>query len=137
VLNKGAKDGVVLNAPVTVFNSTLAGFVTEVYENRSVFRLMIDPLFSVPVILNNEQGDKGLAQGKNYTSILVSTIPRDADARPGQLVVTEGQGITPPGLLVGKIQSVRSEENEAYQEARLELTYTPDEMAAVSILVEP
>ncbi len=137
VLNKGAKDGVIPNAPVIVKGTMLAGFITDVYENSSVCRLALDPAVSIPAVIENEGGDKGLAIGQSYTAITINTIKRDANIQPGQIVVTAGRDITPLGLVIGKIKTVRNEENEAYQEARLELMYTPDDIEAASILVNP
>lgn len=137
LVNKGALDGVVLGAPVVHEGSILIGFITELDDHTAMFRLLFNPKTSLPAEVVEAEHARGLLTGHLYTSLMLSTIPRDAQLKEGHAVVTVANGITPPALLVGKIEKVYSEENKAYQQARLHVPYDVDSLRAVTILVQP
>lgn len=137
ILNRGAGDGVTLHAPVVVQGSVLVGYVTELSEHTAVLQLLLHPATAVAAEVVDAPGGRGLLRGRSYTSLELSTVPRDASVQIGQAVVTAGHDTTPPGLLIGTIDTIRNEKNEAYQEARLTLPYEPEVLEAVVILVAP
>lgn len=137
LLNKGALDGVVIGAPVVVDGSTLVGFITELNEHTAVCRLLFHPQTSLPAEIPEAEYARGLLSGHLHTSLLLGTIPRDAHIQEGQPVVTVANELTPPALLVGVVERVYNEENEAYQQARLKVQYDPDNLRAVMIVVQP
>ena len=137
LLNKGALDGVTIGAPVVTAGSTLIGFISELDEHTAVCRLLFHPETSLPAEIPEAEFARGLLTGHLYTSLLLTTIPRDAHIREGQPVVTVGQELTPPALLVGIVERVYSAENEAYQQARLKVPFAPDALRAVTIIVQP
>ena len=136
-LNKGVKDGVTLNAPVVVNGSILIGFVTGLADHTSTTRLLSHPAISMPAEIVADNNVRGLLRGATHTAITMTTIPRDAEIRLGQPVITTGDDSIPPGLLLGRVDNITAEENEAYQAARVSLPYAPDTLRGVSILVEP
>ncbi len=137
LVNRGALDGVVLGAPVVIDGSILVGFITEVNDHSAVCRLLFNPTTSLPAEVLETENARGLLTGDLYTSLMLSTIPRDAQLREGQAVVTVANSITPPALVVGTIAKIYNEENEAYQQARLQVPYDIDSLRAVTILVQP
>jgi len=136
-LNRGVKDGVTLNAPVVTNGSILIGFITDLSDNTATCRLLSHPATSMPAEIIADNNVRGLLRGTTHTTISLGTIPRNAEIRLGQPVVTVGDESIPPGLLLGRIDDITAEENEAYQEARVTLPYTPNDLRGVSILVEP
>lgn len=137
LLNRGALDGVVMGAPVVIEGSILVGFISELSEHTAVCRLLFNPDTSIPAEILAAQHARGLLSGDLYTSVILTTIPRDARLEVGQSVVTVAQGITPPALVVGVVERIYNEENEAYQEARIKVHYDPDTLRGVTILVPP
>jgi cell shape-determining protein MreC len=137
VLNRGAADGITLGAPVISEGSILLGFVVELQDHTAVAELLLHPATSVPAEVATEPNARGLVLGRTYTSLALTVIPRDAAIAPGHPVTTIAQEHIPPGLLIGTIAEVRSEENEAYQEAYLKLPYDPENLGAVSVIVPP
>lgn len=137
LLNKGALDGVTIGSPVVVNGSTLVGFISDINEHTAVFRLLFHPQTSLPAEIPEAEYARGLLIGHLHTSLLLDTIPRDAHVEEGQPVVTVANELTPPALLVGVVERVYSEENEAYQQARLKVQYDPDTLKAVTIIVQP
>ncbi|MEX1998027.1 MAG: rod shape-determining protein MreC [Candidatus Andersenbacteria bacterium] len=137
VLNQGAQHGLTLGAPVVIYGSTLIGFITELHNQSARVQLLLHPATNVTAEVITESNPRGLLTGQHYTSLLLSTIPRDANLAAGQDVVTIAREGLPHGLLIGKINRIEREEDEAYQKAIVALPYDPDYLEAVIVLVEP
>ena len=136
VLNKGANDGVVLGAPVVINGSVLVGIIEELNNNTSLLRLLYHPETSIKAeVLSGETTSQGLVLGKTFTGIEMVEIPRDAELAEGQEVVTMSQpGLVPYGLVIGKIELIKSDERDPYQQAQLSTLYDVGKIVAVNIL---
>lgn len=138
VLNKGSRDGVTLGAPVVINESVLIGYVTELTDRTAVCRLLLHPNTNLRATIPEAETEvTGLLRGVRYTSLALTTIPRDVTIKTGQAITTVSQNQTPAGLHLGTIEDVQLEENEAYQTATVLLPYVPDEITTVTILVAP
>jgi len=139
IVNRGARDGLVLGAPAVITGSTLVGTIVELSEATAVMQLLTHPNSSLPAeILVGEKSGRGLVRGKSFTAVEMITIPRDVDVSVNQEVVTVAQpGLIPHGLSIGQVQARQDEEYEPYQRARLKVSYDPAELSAVSFLVQP
>lgn len=131
LLSRGAHDGLVLGAPIVVRGSALLGFVVELSDATAIGQLVVAPDTALAAqVVSDGEGDteqpkaNGLVRGQYYTSLLLTTVPRDIPLQADQAVVTEAKtGVLPFGLLLGTIQSIQSSENDVYQEAALRLPY--------------
>lgn len=135
LLSKGARDGLVLGAPLVIQGSTLVGFITELKETTAVGQLLLAPETTLSVQVEPD-GATGLVQGRQYTSLWLTTVPRDVSLREHQVVVTEAKpAVVPFGLVVGTITSIQSSDNAVYQEAVLSLPYDVDSLRAGVVLL--
>lgn len=139
-LDRGAADGVTLHAPVVLYGSTLVGFVSELSEHSSVLQMLFHPQTTLPaeVLTGEDEKDpiRGLIQGQHFTSVALTSIPRDQNISPGMVVVTSAQeGLVPYGLVIGSIDTLRGKEQDAYQSASLQLPYLTASLEAVHVLV--
>lgn len=137
MLNKGVDEGVVLQAPVVVNGSVLIGYITDTAEHSAVCRLLFNPQTSLSAEVLGVDNSRGLLRGQNFTSLALTTIPRDAHLSAGQSVVTVADGQTPAGLLIGAVGKVSNAQNEAYQEIGIRVPYDPDDFRALTVLVAP
>lgn len=137
MLNKGSADGVSIQAPVVIQGSVLIGFIADTSEHSSVCRLLLSPMVSLPAEVVNENHSRGLVRGENYTGLRLTTVPRDAELKQGQSVATSADDQTPAGLLIGTLNVIKNDQNEAYQNATLSIPYDTDDLRAVNILVAP
>ncbi len=142
VLNKGLKQGLALNAPVVVNGSVLTGFISEISEDSAVMSTLFSPSTQITVEIINPDAEsvpaRGLLQSRHYTSLSVTTIPRDANIKQNQTVVTVAKDKDLPyGLVVGSVSSMTTSEQDAYQEARLSVPYDADSIDGVHVLVLP
>lgn len=140
MLAKGVSEGVVPGSPVVVNGSILVGFITDATEHSATLRLLLHPKTSLTAQINTDENDepaaRGLLSGKQYTSLVLTTIPRDIVLKAGQKIVTTGGQQVPGGLFIGTIGAISNKENEPYQEAEVSLPYDPGSLDAVSILVQ-
>lgn len=142
VISQGIESGVAIGDPVIIHGSTLIGFVSETTQRSAVVQTLLHPNTYVTVeVVNEDEGAppaKGLLQSKSYAALYVTTIPRDVTIKKDQSVVTVSEDVkTPPGLVIGKVSSIESEEHDAYQTARITPDYDIDTVRAVTVLAKP
>lgn len=142
VISQGIENGVAIGDPVVIHGSTLIGFISETQQHSAVVQTLFHPNTYVTVEVVNEDEEappaKGLLQSKSYAALYITTIPRDIPIQEGQSVVTVNEDVkTPPGLVIGKVTSIESEEHDAYQSARITLDYDIDTIRAVTVLAQP
>jgi|SRR3989344_2188341 len=141
VLNKGIADGVGIGAPVVISGSTLVGFIVDAGVASSTFEFLFSPALNLTVEVASADPDvpaaRGLLSGQYYTSMLLSTIPRNIALTEGLPVFTTLSERVPHGLLIGTLAHITNRENEPYQTAYVVPNYTPKAVHAVTILVQP
>lgn len=140
ILNKGVGDGVTMGAPVVVRGSILVGTIVELNAYSSVVQSLFNPALPIAVEAISDDVEvipaRGLLKSRYFTTLFITTVPRDIPLSEGQDIVTSQKNTNIPyGLVIGTIEKVTSKEHEAYQEARLNVPYNIDTIEAVHILV--
>ncbi|MGB7768418.1 MAG: rod shape-determining protein MreC [Verrucomicrobiia bacterium] len=124
-IDLGKRDGIVENQPVLTPEG-LVGRVSSVGLTRSQVVLLGDPNCRVSALVENPAHDIGIitASGPLDSSLMDLTyLSGNADLKPGQNVVTSGEGgIFPRGILIGQIVDSRPVEFGLYTEARVKLS---------------
>lgn len=141
-LNQGAQEGVITQAPVVSQGSILVGFISQLHDHSSVLELLLQPGPGLAVEIIDPQTQtsvgRGLLQGRHFSSLLLTTVPRDVQLAAGQTVITLAkEAMVPHGLTIGTLKEITTSQNEAYQEAALELPYDPNTLDAVTVIVPP
>jgi len=96
MVDKGAEDGVQVGQAV-IDGAGVMGQVEDVHPHFSEIRLISDPNHALPVQINRT-GLRTVAFGSGETGLLnLPSVPRQADVREGDLVVTSGLGNRFPG----------------------------------------
>ncbi|MGR3274204.1 rod shape-determining protein MreC [Acaryochloris marina NIES-2412] len=104
--NHGIKVGSVVFAP-----GGLVGRVTAVSQNTSRVLLVTDPTSRIGVIVTRSR-HMGIFQGQSSTEALITFFDKDPDVKVGDAVVTSSLSrLFPPGLPVGKIKTLKLEQN--------------------------
>ena len=139
IVNRGSDDGVKLNMPVIAYNGEMKAVVGKVIEVRgSVSRILpaISPNMRIGVMLQ-ESRYPGLMIGYSANSALcrVDYLSRSAQMKPGDLVITSGQGgIFPQGLLVGNVMKVLSSKSSSFQQVLIKPIIDYDQVEQVFII---
>jgi len=131
IINKGAKDGVKEEMAVLACGVVI-GKVTASGRGSSRVSLISDPEIRVSVVSQRGRAS-GLMYGIAHGRCIMKFIPKEADIKVGDMIVTSGtSGVYPPGFLVGKVLDVKLELNKMYQFAVIEPAINP--MAVEEVL---
>ena len=102
LLNVGARDGI-RDGWATTDGLGLVGRISGVGRNSSRVILLTDVNSRVPVTLQ-PSGQRAVLSGDNALAPLLDFVDAPELVRPGDRVVTSGDGsVFPPGLLVGQV----------------------------------
>jgi rod shape-determining protein MreC len=120
IIDRGSSDGVQPGQAV-IDGQGVMGQVEDVQPHLSTVRLISDPSHALPVQISRS-GLRTVAYGMGETAHLsLPNVPREADVREGDLVVTSGLGNRfPGGYPVAIVASVDREEGRTF--ARVEAT---------------
>lgn len=118
IIDRGSSDGVKPGQAV-IDGRGVMGQVEDVQLHFSRVRLISDPSHALPVQINRS-GLRTVAYGMGETSRLnLPNIPREADVREGDLIVTSGLGHRfPGGYPVAVVTLIDREEGQTF--ARVE-----------------
>jgi len=114
LIDKGSDDGVTRGQAV-IDGAGVMGQVEEVHPHYSTVRLISDPNHALPVQINRT-GLRTVAFGSGETgSLSLPTVPREADVREGDLIVTSGLGDRfPGGYPVARVTAIDREEGQTF-----------------------
>ncbi len=114
VVNRGSLDGVQTGQAV-IDGAGVMGQVEDVRLHFSTIRLISDPNHALPVQINRT-GLRTVAFGSGETGALrMPGVPRQADVREGDLVVTSGLGHRfPAGYPVAIISRINRHEGQTF-----------------------
>jgi len=136
-ISLGARDGVRTNAPVLTADG-LVGRVTEVGFTRSHVVMVGDPGCRFSALVQ-ETRDKGIitpeASTLDHLLVGFTFVPIGAGLRPGQWVLTSGDGgVFPKGIPVGQVVDIQTNEFALYLEARVRLSVNLNRLEEVWVL---
>ena len=134
VIDKGSDDGVVEKMPVITEQKVAVGRISEVYKNYSRVVLISNKSFSFDANIMDKD-ITGVVRGSGNLKSYLDLIPRDKDVLIGDEVVSSGlSGIFPAGLLVGRIEKVKRNDIESYQQAEITLDFNLSETTYLFII---
>lgn len=160
IVNVGSNDGVEPEQPVVVGNNTLVGRTTSrVTPNTAEVLLITDQSFAAGVrILPPEEpedeesaSEEGAGSESSHGEGLLKTswegylgvdyVDLNAEAEQGDFVVTSGRAgerelLFPPGLLVGRVESVSSQDIDQYKKIVVTPAVKPDDLHEVRVIID-
>jgi rod shape-determining protein MreC len=160
VINVGTEDGVEPNRPVVIGQNTLVGRTTEVSKHTAQVMLVTDQMFAAGVRIippaefdpaSGELGPAVTAENVSYGQGLLETnlegyfgvdlVSLKARAEEGDFVVTSGRAgdkelLFPPGLYVGKVEAVSSQDIEQFKKIVVDPAMEPQDLEEVRVVVD-
>jgi rod shape-determining protein MreC len=160
VINVGTEDGVEPNRPVVIGQNTLIGRTTEVSKHTAQVMLVTDQMFAAGVRIippaefdpaSGELGPAVTAENVSYGQGLLETnlegyfgvdlVSLKARAEEGDFVVTSGRAgdkelLFPPGLYVGKVEAVSSQDIEQFKKIVVDPAMEPQDLEEVRVVID-
>ena len=160
IINVGTRDGVESNMPVVIGQSTLVGRTTEVSRHTAQVMLITDQMFAAgvriipPAKFDPSSGEIGPAVTDENTSygqgllgtdlegyLGVDLVSTSARAEEGDFIVTSGRAgdkqlLFPPGLYVGKVESVSSQDIDQFKKIVVEPAMSPQDLEEVRVITD-
>lgn len=120
LIDKGSNDGIAIGMPVILTGGIIVGKISEVNNNNSKVRTIIDFQTKIAAIVSNKN-ISGLVRGLG-SDLLFDLITKDKKPETGDLIVSSGtDGLWPRGLIIGKVKQVKYEDNQVFNMADIEL----------------
>ena len=137
LIDRGSSDGVTVGQAV-IDGQGVMGQVEDVHLHFSTVRLISDPNHALPVQINRT-GLRSVAFGSGETGNLVlNSVPREADVREGDLIVTSGLGSRfPSGYPVARVAGINREEGLTFAVVEASPLAALDRGREVLLIVPP
>jgi rod shape-determining protein MreC len=159
-IDAGTEDGIEPQQPVVVGENTLVGRTTDVGRSKAEVMLVTDREFKAGVrIIPPAQFDPAsgqlspavTAENVSYGEGLLGTnlegyfgieyVNLSSRAEEGDYVVTSGRAgarqlLFPPGLFVGTVESVSSQDIDQYKKIVVEPAMNPDDLEEVRVITD-
>jgi rod shape-determining protein MreC len=118
MIDKGDKDGVRMDMGVIVPGGVV-GRVMKTAPGFSQIQLMTDRNSAIAGLVQRTR-DEGIIEGMEKGLARIKYLPALSESQEGDLIITSGlAGSFPKGLLVGRIQKMKSQERALFQEAEV------------------
>ena len=137
LINCGTLDGVADNMAV-VTEMGLVGHIIEAGLNTSKVQLILDPRSSVGTLIQRpESRVAGIVMGdiNNPNAPKMVNIPKDADVKVDDMIVTSGfGGVYPKGIVVGKIKEIHNDEGGLLKHGIVATTVNFEKLEDVAVI---
>lgn len=115
-INQGSDNGIKENQ-IAVFKNILVGRVIEVNPLVSKIALPIAKKSNIKAKLLKNEG-KGIIKSSEAQALILDNVLPEINLSKDEIVITSGEeAIYPAGLIIGKINKVKKDEAEIYQQA--------------------
>jgi rod shape-determining protein MreC len=134
-IDKGSEDGLTANLPVITEQKTLVGKISEVYSHFSKVQLFTDKKSSFDAKISGTQ-IYGVVKGKGNFNASLELVPREAEIKSGDSVITTSlAGVFPEGLLAGQITNVKKSDVESFQTAEIQPAFDIKQLDNLFIII--
>ncbi len=107
LINKGGGDGLKKDDIVISSSGILIGIIDKVFDKSSQVMMVSSSDFKITVAILLKT-TSGIAQGALNEGMTIDLVSQNEDINVGDTVVSSGNDIFPPGLVVGKVLNVES-----------------------------
>ncbi|MDZ5456383.1 rod shape-determining protein MreC [Azohydromonas lata] len=133
IIDRGAKQGVALGAPVVDEHGVL-GQVTRLYPLSAEVTLLSDKDAAIPV-LNGRTQQRGAAFGGVNNALELRFMAANADVQPGDPILTSGlDGVYPPGLAVATVERIDRQAEGGFARVSLKTAAKMDDVHHLLVL---
>lgn len=136
IIDKGNKDGLYPGLAIVSSDGNIVGKITEVKDHVSEFCLVTSNRCQFASTIMNKDKTIGISQGDLGLTIQMNFIPQNEEIKVGDMIITSGlEKSIPRGLIIGQVRQVIKENNELWQNAKIESLSDLDDLVMVSVLL--
>ncbi len=136
IINRGKKDNVKNGLAVVDEQGILIGKVIEVKDNISRVCLSIGSDCDFAAAILNSNKTQGIVSGNLGLTVKMNYIPQSEEIKVDDVVISSGlEGLIPRGLVIGRVNEVKREDNDIWQEAIIESPVNFDNLTIVSVII--
>ncbi len=134
LINKGTNDGIAVNMTVISKDNIIVGRIVDASYNTSKVRTILDTQSRIAAITTTSK-ISGLIRGLG-SDIIFDLIVKDKRPEIGEMVISSGtDGIWPRGLIIGKIKDIKSQDNQIFNTADIELLIGLQDFNSVFVIL--
>lgn len=115
IINQGTSNGLAQGMPI-VTDDILLGIITRTSANTSQVRLLTDPDTNIPATTLNQASGNLIF---THNTLQLTQVTQKQVLNPEEPVFTTGSETIPPGLLIGTIKQITSNDSDVYQTATI------------------
>jgi rod shape-determining protein MreC len=137
-IDRGSNDGI---SPydTAVTKDGIIGVCVEVAATTAKIQTLYSPKSAVGVMTARSL-TKGIIESDfayiEQNSVKMAYIDKAADIMVGDIIMTEGSEMFPPGQMIGVVREITMEQNGLAKYARIELIVTPENVNDVFIITD-
>jgi rod shape-determining protein MreC len=133
-INKGSSAGIAPGMAV-MSEGVLIGTILDARPTTARIRLVTDPDFKLTA-KDQDTGATGILQGQLGSGLVLDKIGQTDTVKPGDTVTSDGLGgLVPPGLYIGKVESVDNRANVVFQSAQVETSLKLSQLRFVFVVL--
>lgn len=133
LLNKGSRDGVKKDDIVITEQKALVGVIEEVSNNFSRVLFVFDPEFKITArVLDSVTA--GIATGAHREGMYLDLIAKEDEIKEGDVLISTGDDMFPPALLVGSVAYVETNESQMFKKVRIDPAAGSQRLGRVVVL---
>ena len=134
-IDKGTDDGLKVGQAV-IYKDNYLGKIKEISPKKSKVMLASDPDSKISSFAQSGDGKaKGVLLGLFGSELLLDKILHEEPIKQEDLVYTEGtEEEIPRGLVLGKVEEVRSKDNEVFKQAKVKPVFDVTNLDVVYIV---
>mgnify|MGYP001582779117 FL=1 len=135
LIDKGTSDGIAIGMVVISKGEIIIGRITDVSHNTSKVQTILDTQSRIAAITATNK-ISGLVRGLGSDAIF-DLISKNKKPETGELVVSSGtDGVWPRGFIIGKVKEVKSQDNQVFNTADIELLAKPQDFDSVFVILD-
>lgn len=136
VIDRGSDDGLRAEMPVVAGGGVIVGKIFKVERSTAVALLLTDTRSRIGASIQDADRTQGVVQGDRGLSLEMRLIPQNEEISTGDLVVTSGiEPLTPRGLVIGRVEEVRTQEKNPFKQATIVPAAPYDRLEIVAVPV--
>lgn len=133
LIDIGSKNGIKPGDVVISSSMVLIGRVAGTDNNVSRVELITNPDFKVTVKLFDSD-ITGIARGVMSDGVLLDFISQDDNVDPGHIAVTNGNDLFLPGLIIGRVERVDSNDGDLFKKVFVKPEFQNTDISRVIVI---